>query len=342
MKIYKAKGQGIFVNNILRIDTINSLDNDILLVKYKDGNEVVIDDYNIIADTKAKMEKVSDVVANLPKASDRIKDNLTFNDIQIGDIIEIDGDAVIVDENILNMINATNKLDILGDGSCIACYPFDGNVNDLSNNHNGKIIDIDGNESNLNYGDGKFNNAIIVKDNVGIEYMLVKAEEDYALSGWFKIVSDPNNSDPIHFFQNGICNDAYTTINLHYSDNKIISKTHMDNTDSGSDIIGEGNYELNSDIFNQWIHIIQVKKDLNISVYLNGNKIISYDLSQQPGETRRTLRTGASYQNVYGCDTDFSGLEIWVDQVRIFNKALTDEEVKKVYQETSKLIKKII
>ena len=51
------------------------------------------------------------------------------------------------------MINCTtNVLDILDDGSCIAAYTFDGNVNDLSGNYNGTATSI-------TYSAGKYGQA---------------------------------------------------------------------------------------------------------------------------------------------------------------------------------------
>jgi len=47
----------------------------------------------------------------------------------------------------------TNTLDIFGDGSCIACYPFDGNAKDLSGKYNGTW------HRNEQYDVGKFGQA---------------------------------------------------------------------------------------------------------------------------------------------------------------------------------------
>jgi hypothetical protein len=333
MKIYKAKGQGIFVKNILRIDTINSLDNDILLVKYKDGNEVIVDDYNIIADPKAKMEKVSDVISNLPKANDRITENIIINGIQIGDIIEIDGDAVIVDENILNMVKSfdtSNKLDILGDGSCVACYTLDGNANDLSGNHNGVW---NGTEQ---YDQGVFGQAAKFdgNDGNGIVIPPILTQFNFSISVWIK--TDDK------------------TGGLNWYENTIIG---FDKAGSGTKDFAIGNYsgklkvriETDKDyVFdtqkniadNNWHHIFVNIYNNHCDVYLDNEFVDTYSYTSADDMEELNWGIGCILQdnNLYDSSV-FNGL---IDQVRIFNKTLTSEEIKKVYQESSKLIKKII
>jgi hypothetical protein len=319
MKLYKAKGQGIFVNNVLRIDTINSLDNDILLVKYKDGNEVVVDNYNIIADPKAKMEKVSDVVANLPKASDRITENIIINDIQIGDIIEIDGDVIIVDENILNMINSfdrSNKLDILGDGSCIACYQFDGNANDLSGNYNGVW---DGTEQ---YEQGVFGQAAKFDGNSNINIDNFPLSKIKSISLW---VNKLTNDDYNDFF--GIENDDNP-------DAFILSYTN-----NGFSLEINNNQEQYNPFYipelNRWYFITITIDSSKTNIYLNGSLIKIYNETPNLVDGMN-FNIGSESSNAWRLK---NGL---IDQVRIFNKVLSEEEVKKIYQESSKLIKKII
>jgi hypothetical protein len=324
MKIYKAKGQGIFVKNILKIDSINSLDNDILLIKYKDGNEAIVDDYNIIADPKAKMEKISDVIANLPKASDRIIENITINDIQIGDIIEIDGDVVIVDENILNII----KLNILGDMSCVACYPLDGNVNDLSGNYNGSYT------GSPTYQDGIFGLAFETNNDIGLLSPAHNAlVDEIGITFWFMLKNNLTDTYKGIIFNagNGICElgiDPDDGVSLYYA--------------AGDGWTWEdSNFDLEKNKF--YFVAINYNRSTGLyEVFFDNEKIISYSNSSSHkfGDVSNAITFGMRKDSPsYGDGTYYiNGL---FDQIRIFNRTLSEEEIQQIYNETLP-IKKII
>jgi len=324
MKLYKAKGQGIFVNNPLNVIQMKYLDDNTLLVEYKDGNEVIVNKYNIIAEPKAKMEKVSEIISSLPKANGRIENINSINDIQIGDIIEMDGDIVNVDNDVLDEIKnncvTINTLDILGDGSCIACYTFDNETaDDLSGNYNGTW---DGTEQ---YDVGKFGKAAKFDGNSQINCGIINTDKDELWISFWMYWDDTNDVLPI-----GFGNNLLWLYNNYFGWNT-----------TNSDIYGI-NFPA-SEYANKWLHIVANFKTNSYgdTLYINN---IKQDLSQKMGNIK------ADYAVVKNIDFHISGRSLdsrfrfsgLIDQVRIFNRALTEEEVQKVYQETSKLIKKII
>jgi len=325
VKLYKANGQGIFVNNILNVDTIQLLDQDILLVKYKNGNEIVVDNYKIIAEPKAKIEKLSDIIDKLPKASDRIQSHSSLYDIQLGDIIEYKGNAFIVDQNIFNKI----KLDILGDNNCVVCYELDGNANDLSGKFNGVWIGTE------EYDNGVFGQAAKLNNNTGI-YSTVNQilDDELSMTFWFKFIKVNSNVDHDIIFN---CGEGICELSISISDGKSLFYASGDNwvwKDSGVD--------LETNVFNYFA--ITYKRSTGLfEIYLNNNKIVSYqnNPSSKPfGNVSNAITFGFRQDNPNNTPTRFiTGL---IDQIRIFNRIITADEIQLIYQETSPIVKKII
>lgn len=96
---------------------------------------------------------------------------------------------------------------------------------------------------------------------------------------------------------------------------------------------GTANYEHNADVDgmsngytlspNTWYHVCVVKSGRNVKLYLNGKKIID---AQSRGAGPKDWR-GANFY-VGGSMTNLASFTGWVDEVQIWSKALTDEEVK--------------
>ena len=95
---------------------------------------------------------------------------------------------------------------------------------------------------------------------------------------------------------------------------------------------GTGGYEHNADVDgmsngytlspNTWYHVCVVKSGRNVKLYLNGKKIID---AQSRGAGPKDWR-GANFY-VGGSMTNLASFTGWVDEVQIWSKALTEEEV---------------
>ena len=337
MKLYKAKGQGIFINNPLNVIQMKYLDNNVFLVKYRDGDEIIVNKYNIIAEPKAKMKKISELINTLPKANDRIKNNISINDIQIGDIIEMNGEVFVVDNDVLNKIKdnfTVNILDILGDGSCIACYTFDNETaDDLSGNYHGTW---DGTEQ---YDIGKFGKAAKFDGSssicLGKAENLIPSNSKFTISLWVKINEKVKTYDRI--------------LGTEYHNGGIIISRGYDG-DNFSFLIGNGtdssNYiriSLGSKLEDYFHHVVIGWNGSESFCYLDSNYVGNSPISSWS-------YANSSVNMFLGADANENGdstsselfIKGLIDQVRIFDKALTKEEVQKVYQESSKLIKKIV
>ena len=96
---------------------------------------------------------------------------------------------------------------------------------------------------------------------------------------------------------------------------------------------GTGNYEHNNDVDilsdgyslmpGVWYHVCAVKSGRNLTLYLNGKEIAS---GQSRGAGPKNWRGAKFY--VGGSMTNLASLTGWVDEVQIWSKALTADEVK--------------
>ena len=146
-----------------------------------------------------------------------------------------------------------DTLDILGDGSCIALYPLDGNANDLSGNYSGT-------PTNVSYGVGEFDLAAAFS---GTNYIEIPTLPDYrsgfAFSSW--VLSDTTQYKFIITQKGtgGFANFAYRL-----SSGKISLLTG--NGTSAYYI----NYTQPTALTNGWHHIVVTGTASSITIYVDG------------------------------------------------------------------------
>ena len=117
-----------------------------------------------------------------------------------------------------------------------------------------------------------------------------------------------------------------------YSDNKYKNDEDELSVCADAPPAGTGGYEHNDDVDgisngyslspNTWYHVCVVKSGRNLKLYLNGKKIID---TQSRGSGPKDWR-GANFY-VGGSMTNLASFTGWVDEVQIWSKALTEEEV---------------
>ena len=194
----------------------------------------------------------------------------------------------------------TNKLDILGDGSCIACYPLDGDVTDLSGNYDGTWSKDEA------YSSGKFGQAgQFSGNNIGIDTISL---DDFTISGWVKF----SDADEVCWLlSNGDGGDSLTDV--------MIKEDGTGRIDTVSDG-GDNNFNFNKSFgTTSYNHFTFIREGGVGRVYLNGTNFIS-------GITDYINEDSFELKQI--CRGDFSGT---LDQVRIFNKSLTADEVYYIY-----------
>ena len=270
-------------------------------VLFKNGEE------KISKKTELIVEKMISELPNENKTTDFIA-NFLNNKRQKADYFD--------DEFVSDMIMRlpSNKLDILDDGSCIACYNLNGDANDLSGNYNGTWS---GNETYVN---GKFGQSASFDGNshikipkpldnlpMSISMFVTTTQEDEGNKGWkhplligFATSGGGSNDFGIevkngylHMF-NGFSgnHDVYTTSQTKISD----GNTHL---------------------------VIITFSDAQIHIYCDSILVYTEDIN----------KTAISGSNFYIGKMNEDEEEIQkgfigeIDQVRIFNEALTVDNV---------------
>jgi len=216
-------------------------------------------------------------------------------------------------------------VDILGDNSCIALYPLDGNANDLSGNYSGT-------PTNVSYGVGEFDLAGVFNGTssyVGMATNSLNSFTSYTASFWIYDTGTAAGGRTI------ISNYGYTAAS-NVEKGWIImrngTKLRVINSTTG---LSSSYYSTNNIPFNQWVNIVVSNTQSEIKIYFNGALDSTHTTIGFLNDASWPMRPAIG---VYRYDTTeqrngyFSGS---IDQVRIFNKALSSSEVTTLYNETA-------
>jgi len=205
--------------------------------------------------------------------------------------------------------------DILGDGSCIALYEFEGNANDTGGIYNGTW------NNNEQYNAGKIgqgakfdgNNMGLNSYNAGINLpnSLVRYKTVFTLSCWIKgrgCILQTDYHGAISFATGwAILTDSIVKCLSRYS-------RRLFRFDPP-----------NSNIFNHFLVVFN--HGGNTKVYINSVLVAEGNTSGDIYyDGRYYADTGTNLGAAY--ESSFTGI---IDQVRIFNRALTDDEVQYIY-----------
>jgi len=216
------------------------------------------------------------------------------------------------------MANTVNNVDPFGDGSGVALWQFDGNANDAGGNYNGTWHGTEQYDTGKFGQAAKFNNSYIntIFQNTTNIY--------FSYSFWFKsyvadttlgvLVDDRENSSTYN-------RSIYVTLDFKNTTNKYLKILIKDGTTTWDNSIP---FSPND---NDW-HFLCVIYDNDLHTYLDN--VLKDETSIS---TTRILKSGYLYfgKYLYGSSNYyFNGL---IDQVRIFNRALTAEEVAILYNE---------
>lgn len=214
----------------------------------------------------------------------------------------------------------TNTLDILGDGSCVAAYKFEGNMNDLSGNYNGSA-------TGMTYTTGKFGQAGDF-DGSG-DYVTISATattpldfstETYSVSHWIY----PHNTAEDAIYSSKWSTGA-TALRSYYIGHNSSGLIRI-NENPGGLFTSTGTVTQNV-----WSNVIYVRDATTAYIYING--------SLDSTHSRTNTIDQAGTQNIYFGRVEgtasgdmYDGL---LDQTRYFNKALSASEVTTVYNEVA-------
>ena len=270
--------------------------------------------------------------------------------LESNDNIVTDQGKVLVNDVTITDAGTIDTLDILGDNSGIALYEFEDDASGGvitctgDSSYNGQWKNDSGNNIDGVYDTGKFGNAAgkFSDNNTYIDLSNYKFDttNGITVSCWIKIDSNLNNNNRLHGI---ICKNTNSAENsafsLYFDPRSVDSKSNCIYVNQYKDSSGNGvKFNLQSTA-NQndgtWIHICFTwdgSTDSNAcKLYINNALNATCTSSEAGNESSVATHIGANGASAY-----FEGL---LDQVRIFNKALTDSEVNAVYNEGAKKYK---
>ena len=217
-----------------------------------------------------------------------------------------------------------DTLDILDDSSCIALYPLDGNANDLSGNYGGT-------PTNVSYGVGEFDlagNFKALQGNIitpvgiynnsfsghSVSFWMYSGGTNYETPFYTRTAANPAAGWYIRTSTNG------NGINWSWQNS------------SGSVVFSSS--ELSFTFVNSWHHVVATWDG---TTNTNGAKLyIDNSLFDQRTANATLASQTFSLGATLGADRQSAGRSIQgLDQVRIFNKALSTGEVTTLYNETA-------
>ena len=228
--------------------------------------------------------------------------------------------------------STVNTLQVLGDYSCIAAYTFEGNANDLSTNYNGTAsnvrYDYSGTASNITYATGKFGKAAVFNGSnslVTVSSSLPWANS-FSISMWLKPSSGLSASNYyIPFYQKGYDSSIGGTGLAFYTYGYVLQPWVGSIGGSYYNIFNTGTLTAN-----QWNHVVLTRNyGVAWELFLNGSSLGTYTAQ---GLTNDFSDTEYYFGGFFGGSYSYNGE---IDQVRIFDKALSLGEINSVYNETT-------
>jgi hypothetical protein len=203
--------------------------------------------------------------------------------------------------------STVSKFDFFDDGSAVALYQFDGNALDTGGNFNGVWI---GNER---YNIGKFGRAAMFDGSSEVVLAPQLSNETITISMWLKnLQNDPNSTQGL-FTTGDAERDKTFRINFYHG------RVDFQYGGSGTVVYSENT----QDWINKLIHLAVIINGDFIRIYKNGSLVFSGNGYGKTLDHKNKLHIGFSQWYFIGI----------IDQVRIFNRALTNSEIQTLYNE---------
>jgi 6-phosphogluconolactonase (cycloisomerase 2 family) len=204
-----------------------------------------------------------------------------------------------------------DTLDILGYGSCIATYPLDGNTNDLSGNYSGTPTDV-------SYGIGEFDLAGVFNGSSSKIRTSINVDNiSHSYSCWIKTTQTSDG----WIISNRSVSGATKYTGFYNNSGNIELDIGGSTNVSGSGVATNGN----------WQHCVMT---FDNSASPKVGKLYVDKVLVQEKTTTTTVNSGYNVDIgiLVNAVSLFNGS---IDQVRIFNKALSAGEVTTLYNETA-------
>jgi len=217
---------------------------------------------------------------------------------------------------------AASSCDVVKNG-LVACYPFDGNANDVSTNGNHGI------EHGITYVDGVHGKAAEFSegDYVDLGQMAYLSKTSFSISLWVKKYVAGQMFGYIGKWNSiPLLDNSFGLIEAYGNDHPGFC------VQTGDDLAKcfSSSVKLEKDRF---AHIVAIwDNSSGMKMYMDGQLVLSNDFGvgkTLKNETYSYTAKAGSWGVLRGGQYSFKGL---LDDLRIYNRALTEEEIKKLYQ----------
>jgi len=250
------------------------------------------------------------------RPADHVLDNTDCDDTEVTanpNGTEICGDGIDQDCSGSDLACAT-------DYGLVAYYPFNGSADDESGNGN------DGTEyGGISYTTGaKGNGTAIGFDGVSdyidvatVNINIDTANYDYTISGWFKPIT--NSEGYVVLLTNNIGGTDHCGPLLYWRDGTLYYSSGISNS-------GIVSATVNGLSLNQWYHFVGITfKDKTVRLYVD-------TMEGTSGSYPTHVNTDMSLLHIGGNDTNNNYVQCELDEVRIYNRALSATEIKLLYE----------
>ncbi|MDP2924836.1 MAG: LamG domain-containing protein [Nanoarchaeota archaeon] len=213
----------------------------------------------------------------------------------------------------------------------VAEYKFEGNADDTSGNGNNGIVNgarLTSGKSGLGYifnGKNDYievpnSNSLMLTSEFSISFWIYRMQD--STNNWERIISKSNTSDYDYWVQfTKTDNGKKIEVGIKKEDRKYIY------------LIGNSSITLNT-----WTHITVIKNTTGFEIYINGTRDAAgiSSLEIPPFSSTMGNAKTSSDKNFYiGKLTSNYNFNGTIDEVRIWNRALTSEEIKNEYNGAS-------
>jgi len=216
----------------------------------------------------------------------------------------------------------TDTLQILGDTSCVAAYRLNGDATDLSGNYNGSATSV-------TYVAGKFGDAGYFNGTTSFidTNYTIPASSTYSVSVWFKTNSTAGKTLFSDYNAGGADRSTRASLIIR-SDGKFLFSLG-NNSSSWSNFTS---VDATPYVDNNWHNLVLVINGTSVKLYADGNTTPIGDLTSTV-----SAGTAADYSISLGVAGEANALYLngSIDQVRIFNKAISAAEVTTLYNEVA-------
>ena len=226
------------------------------------------------------------------------------------------------DQSIINSEFQYNP-DPFNDSSCLAFYPLDGNANDYSGNGNDAVI-----HGNVGFTTGKLGQAVDYVNKTENDYIVTTnpiqrhGSKEITVCGWINVAGHTGNWISIWHLSPDNTNDESANCRQPglwlYEDNN--SRLHVRNDGVTSRNLGI-DVSQGSITYNQWHFICQVVTLRQMKLYIDGQLTDTYNSNED-----FKFNDGWFY-----IGTKWISKNHLIDHVRVFNRALTEDEIQTLY-----------